>query len=323
MEIRQSELCERLTDDDDEGVRSTLRNFFEPRSRPGGPLGFEWWPRLDLQVILDEDNPDANLIERAARRVKDLANQADGLLRQRRYRRRREANPDWPVVLCEGDSWVAHPYVTDIGDHLFKIGERGFNLLNVGAAGDRLLSMARELEHERVLDEIDAAALLLSGGGNDLLIQFDEFLRDYHPGDDPARLVDDAFEDRMVELMGIMRRVVGRVRSRLPAMPILVHGYDHLRVREYGKGRYLGPHFDRAGIRDPEERQATLTYIVDRFNHHLEQTLASLDNIDYIDVRAQVKAGEWKDEIHPKSDGFETIATKIGERLTLRIGVDG
>lgn len=304
MTICESDLEQQLLGDDDEVAHSTLRRYFRPMPRRHAPMFFDWVPMPDLVVVLGGGQ--GGCLEQA--------NAADAALRRRRFERRRLEHPDWPVVVCEGDSWISHPFLDDIGDQLFDDDLNSFLVLNRGAAGDRLATVAAEREHETVLDEVDAAAMVLSGGGNDLLVQFGEFLRSPpHPGgDDPSRLVTEELEVRLEQLMTLMRRVLRGVRAKDATLPILVHGYDYLQVDPPRRGKFLGPYFDRAGIPDPE-RQDTLDAIVDRFNEVLAPTLASVPGVFYVDVRGTVQPGEWHDEIHPDDVGFRRLADVLGE----------
>lgn len=315
--ILESELRRLLTGDDDT-VESTLARWFRPEPRFTAPFFFDWMPLPDLDVVIG-DEEGGGAYEAAARRIIDLANAAEATLRARRFAQRRRREPDWPVVVCEGDSWVAHPFVHDIGDHLFDDPRNGFHVRNCGAAGDRLVAMAAAREHETLLAELDPVAFVLSGGGNDLLVQFRELLRRHHPGDDPARLVSEALEPCLAELMATMRQVLRRVRDRDRTLPILVHGYDYLRVAAPERGQFLAPYFDAMHIEDARERQATLDFIVDRFNHHLRDATLEVEGVEYVDVRGTVRPNEWFDEIHPDADGFARVAEAIGEVLRDRV----
>jgi lysophospholipase L1-like esterase len=316
--ILETELRRLLGSDDDDTARSALDRWFEPKPRFSAPFFFDWVPLPDLDVVIG-DEEGGGTYEAAARRVIDLANATEAALRARRFAHHRRRHPEWPVVVCEGDSWVAHPLIDDIGDHLFDDPRNRFAVRNCGAAGDRLVAMAEAREHEALLSEHDAAAFVLSGGGNDLLVQFREFLRHHHPGDDPARLVTDALERRLEELMVTMRQVLQRVRGRDRTLPILVHGYDYLRVAAPECGMFLSPYFDAAHIEDAAERQATLDFIVDRFNHHLRDATLDVEAVEYVDVRGAVREDEWFDEIHPNADGFARVSEVIGQVLRERV----
>ncbi len=320
MTILESELLDRLRGDDETIVETTLRRYFQPRPRFTAPFIYDWIPLPDLNVVLG-DGQGGGLYEAAARRVLDAANAADAGLRMRRFKRRWAQHADWPVVLCEGDSWISHPFIHDMGDHLVDDPLNRFHLLNRAAAGDRLTTVAAEGEHLIDLARIDVAVLVVSGGGNDLLLSFDRFLR---PGPhdvdtQPAQLVTDALETRMAELMQLIRRVLSQVREQSPTLPIIVHGYDYLRVAEPGRASFLAPHFDAADIRDLGQRQRTLDYIIDRYNHHVAHAVGDLAEVDYVDLRGRVGDHQWYDEIHPDADGFGRLSETLGAAMRQRL----
>ncbi len=321
MTIDERELRQRLSDDDDDIVRSTLRRFFRPRPRFTAPLLWDWMPLPDLDQVLGGEG-DGGLLSAASRRVIDLANAADAALRQRRFERRRRQDPALPVVVCEGDSWLSHPFIDEIGDHLFEDGRGAFHVLNRGAAGDRLETVANEREHEVAIDEFGPSVMVLSGGGNDLLLQFHEFLhRTPHPtGTEPSRLVTRALDLRLGELMSTVRRIVQGIRDKDPEIPVLIHGYDYLRVAAAGSGKFLAPHFDTAGI-EGDERQQALDHIVDRFNDHLRDAVEPVPGVSYVNLRGTVSETQWYDEIHPDENGFRRLTHEINGAVRERLGL--
>jgi len=320
MTVCEKDLRDTLTCGEDHEVESALHRHFEAVSQ-SEPLGYAWSLRADVEVrpappTLIEGAPPESLGKRLLR----LANQAQRMLRLRRFERMREEYPHWPVVVAEGDSWVAHPLVSDIADHLLDDDRFPLAVLGVGAADDRLGAMEAARDHERAVAEHQARALIVSGGGNDLLVSFVDFLRLWHPGQGPLRLIDaPRVDDTMRRLMGSMRSLLTRARERMPEGPILVHGYDYLRVRARGQGSFLGPLFDQAAIDADDERQAVLRAIVDRYNDHLRWVAEAVPGVVYLDLRTQVPDGEWYDEIHPSDEGFSRLGVAFGECLSERL----
>ncbi len=322
MTIRESELRTRLSSDDDDEVAAALHDHFEavPDRRP---LQYRWCVRPNIVIEPDEPAAEGNesWFEELSDRVLDWANGAQRLLRQRRFDRLRQSNPHWPVVICEGDSWVAHPLVDDITDHLLDDDRYAYAVLGVGAADDLLADIKIERDHERAVDAHDARALVLSGGGNDLLVPFSDFLRLWTPGAGVDEIVDLAAVDRhMHQLMSTMQALLMGVRTRMPSLPIIVHGYDYLRVEGSGKGKFLGPLCDEAGIDSLDLRRAALRAIVDRYNEHVQQAVACISDVTYLDLRGVVPDDEWYDEIHPSGDGFSRIGAMFGRCLDDRLG---
>ncbi|MCH9688596.1 MAG: SGNH/GDSL hydrolase family protein [Deltaproteobacteria bacterium] len=320
MTIRESEIRRRLKGDDDDDVAATLHRFFRPTPRFTAPLLYEWLPLPDLDVVLG-DGEGGGAYERAARGIIDLANATDKALRGRRFDRRRRRAPQWPLVLCEGDSWLSHPFIHELGDFLANDPRNAFHLLNRAAAGDRLVKVAAEREHEAELAKSTFDLFVLSGGGNDLLLDFGDFLRPGpHPADAaPATLIREAMHEHMTGLMDVMRGLLLGVRRLDATMPILVHGYDYLRVAAPGRGPFLGPHFDQAGIEDPQQRQATLDHIIDRYNEYVRGAAAAVPDVEVVELRGIVSEDQWYDEIHPNREGFRGLAEAMGTAIRRRL----
>ncbi len=319
MQSRVEEIRGGLLSDDEAAVESTLREHFVAVPR-ATPLSYDWCPAPEWS----QSDPDADhdtWMRDVGWGLMSLANDAERKLRNWRFARRRKKHPQWPVVVCEGDSWVAHPLLRDIADHLFDEDQHSLNVWSKGAAGDLLVDMERAREQETALCEVDASVLLLSGGGNDLLVHFGEFLVPDGSGDQPARRVTPQVDVRMGQLMCSLRRLLEGVAGVAPGLPVVVHGYDYLRVDEFGQGRFLGDFFDRAGLITLEERRATLRYIVDRYNEHVQAATEGLGHVHYVDVRdTVVDDDDWHDEIHPKGRGFEMIAQRIGAAVRAAVG---
>lgn len=316
MRIRESELRERLSTDDDEALFAALVEHFEPVFEHT-PFLHRWRPRAGL--VVDADG--RPLTEGLEQRLIDMANYAQRAWRLRRFLRMREESPQLPVVVCEGDSWVAHPLIDDITDHLLDDERYPLLALGVGAAADLLGRMSTALEHEQAIADYGAVALLLSGGGNDLMGVFSRFLHPWMAGREPGRLLTEAVDTEIHQLMATMRLMLARMEGRVP---VVIHGYDHLRVRARGKGGQLGPFFDAAHIDDPAERSAVLWAVVDRYNAHLRAATDDMRWVTYVDVRgAVVSDAEWHDDIHPTGDGFGRVTERIADALLERLPKGG
>jgi len=314
MRIAESELAERLRSRDDEAVYGTLVECFEPVPEGEGPFVYRWEPRAGVIVEADGGLPTEGLRDR----LLGLANHAQRSWRRHRFARLRDEAPHLPVVVVEGDSWVAHPFIDDITDHLLDDERYPLLALGVGAAADLLGRMSLMLEHERAIADYDAKALVLSGGGNDLMGVFSRFLRRHTPGTEPGRLLTAAVDTEIERLMGTLCGMLVRLEDRVP---VVVHGYDYLRVRALGKGGLLGPFFDDAGIEDPRERTDVLWAIVDRYNDHLERATRKMRWVHYANLRGSVPADdEWYDDIHPTQVGFGRLTERIADALLERLG---
>lgn len=315
MPIGERELSERLSDDDDAVVTAALHEHFSPAD--GRALGPDWCPIPTLSV---EPDLSAGPPEEVGSRLMNLANGAERLLRTRRFRWRLRRQPAWPIVLCEGDSWVAHPFVFDAADHLMDERQYAFNLLSLGAAGDRIDAMEHAAEYRQALDDHDVAAVLLSGGGNDMLAGYEVLLDLAMPVDEPEVVFINALEPHMRRALATIERVLAAVREADADVPIVVHGYDYLRVAPRGQGKFLAPYFDHMRIDDPGRRAHVIRCLVDRFNRDVERAAEGVGGVSYVDLRGLVPDGEWHDEIHPDKVGFARVAEVFAGAINAVIG---
>lgn len=314
MVITETELRQRLLGDDDEQAEQALRQHFVPVARRG--LGFSWCPAPGLEP----EHDDESWRERWVQRMIDLANGAERRLRDRRYRWRLRRRPQWPIILSEGDSWVAHPFIHDLSDRLSDEDHHAFNVLCRGAGGDLLADMEREREQETALREAEARALVLSGGGNDMLAGFEDLLTAERGDAEPVEWILEVLQPHLDEAMCTMARVLEGVRGIDERIPVVVHGYDYLRVGERGKGRFLAPFFDELGLDDRAVRAGAIRGLVDRFNEGLQRVAERMERVRYVDLRGVVPDGEWEDEIHPDRRGFSRLGDRLAAVLLDEIG---
>jgi hypothetical protein len=90
--------------------------------------------------------------------------------RKRRAKRRiRRSSDQLKVVYAEGDSWFQHPIIPEILDHLSRMGRGRFVVHDSAMGGDWLLNYLHEGEYVKEISLYDPDAILLSGGGNDIV----------------------------------------------------------------------------------------------------------------------------------------------------------
>jgi hypothetical protein len=246
--------------------------------------------------------------------------------RRRRFERRLRSGEGAPVLIAEGDSWFQFPvWVEDVVDHL----SADHNVCCLSAAGDELHNMAilkpeyAEWVARLTDDGRQLRALLISGGGNDLVgDQLSRMLRTFSPGLPAADYVDtDAFRARIARLESGYRTIFTTVRRRWPNLPILVHGYD------YGKplpaqgfqvpprDGWTGAPMRANGIADVALQFAIVRAMIDKFNDMLSALALQFPGISYVDVRGVV-GGDWRDELHATDSGFARVASRFRAALT-------
>jgi lysophospholipase L1-like esterase len=267
-----------------------------------------------------------------------------------------DLNSYYPVLLAEGDSWFtlgAIPAYNLLEGLDFPTFGAVINLAN---PGDTIAAMERALKtgagHRRVdlwASEFGSfvadsaayplAAILLSGGGNDLIDAIPHLLkRGFDFGRletaDAAEAIDaDALAKFDRFLTASFTGIVEFVRAHggpNAHVPIFCHTYDYPTPND-APARILGarvgeawiyPKLVAAGV--PQRLWVPLT---DHLIRHLAATLKGLRLEDFhvvntLDtlVRAQPGAtgesGDWENEIHPTRAGYK----KLGRRLAKAIG---
>lgn len=257
-------------------------------------------------------------------------------------------NPDDPTYawrfLAEGDSWFTIGAIPS-SNLLFELKlAKPTVILNLGYPGDTVQNIARltkgNAEFERRLADprfaSDWDAILMSGGGNDLIdAAHDVLVQKPKAGDTPAQCIDDA------ALAALFKRIVDgyehivAVRdgagSPSKGTPIVVHTYDYPTPRP-APAQFLFVPFTRPWLYPafrkreiPEALYIPLaTYLLDQLaatlkgledhlpNFHVVKTLGKLEPAA---LGSKGNSGDWQNEIHPNTDGYRKIAARIAAKL--------
>lgn len=302
----------------------------------------EMAPRLDAatfeRMLLDPDTPDEAIRpyvvesagEAGAFRPVVRANPAlveapeteaavalaslNGIARWRRQRRYRRKLQGWTGLrlVSEGDSWFQYPFLlTDVIDWL----STPYAILSLDAAGDLLSDMVRQGELLTAVVEERPHAVLLSGGGNDLLggSNLARALLRFEPGRAPAAYLGAGFEANLRAVLGDYERLFDRVSRVAPGTRVLTHVYDYAIP---AGGRWLGRPMRELGIEDTALQRDIVRVIVDRFEAGLRRLAGTFTQVRVIDTRDLVGAGRWHDELHPTDEGYRAVA----ERFAAAIG---
>jgi hypothetical protein len=228
--------------------------------------------------------------------------------------------PSDHVIICEGDSWFNHPILFDLPEYLLHF---GYSVLHSNYPGKLL---KESLEQEKFLAPLEDGrkpqikALLLSGGGNDLInwrkgnAEFSPIFQKVGPGHpaadyiDPAK-IDEALGEMMACLAGISDKLAGANAAKLP---VILHCYDYITPKKYGpspiKGTWINPQLDAIGAENDAAFRKKITGLLQaRWIEAYEKTCAKL-GWHFLETQNIVK-GRWHDEIHPNNNGFYDIAS--------------
>lgn len=244
--------------------------------------------------------------------------------------------------LAEGDSWFSVGALPSSNIlYELRLPKRAL-VLSLARSGQTLVHMSTisrnnflkyYLTEER--DTWKWNAILLSGGGNDLIDKITAIVH-HGSGSRPGNYIDNEQLDAVLEevVQGYTRIVRTRdaANSLNRGVPIIVHTYDRVTPREAPAkaagipvaGPWLIGTFENCGILD-----STLQCrITDRIFGRLAATLRSLGsklpNFKVVNTTGSLRRAasgttgnnlDWLNEIHPNRGGYKKIAAKVAASL--------
>jgi lysophospholipase L1-like esterase len=245
-------------------------------------------------------------------------------------------------VLIEGDSWVSHPLLANLGLQFENLGKGNFNILNLATPGDlahrildpggrQLKKLSRLIQNEQFGYKFDL--IFLSLGGNDITGSALKKTLD-NKADYPDKYGRDLLNEKFKEtLKGIKKDLKNLVKIRNNTAinkktPIVIHVYSYLKPRQKGT-KIFGHHFgkgwvdvylERQGVTDPKEKQDISDGLLDGLHEVFKEIEQDASKFFVVDTRPVLsKNGKpdvslWQDELHPTSAGFAKVGKKIRKK---------
>lgn len=247
--------------------------------------------------------------------------------------------------LAEGDSWFgwAHLNLVPSSNVLEQLPlRRSAVVISYAYSGDTMRNMGELCSNSAFAQEVRSQpyeAILLSGGGNDLIDALPHVLRAADPAAPPTRAadcVDAAALDLLFDsyVLPNYRQIIGYRAAGSAAnrnTPVLIHTYDVPTARDapatfFGKpaaGPWLLPAL--AAARIPQTLHLEVVAIIFA---RMEAKLLTLDDpaaqVHVIRTSGTINraspgetglSGDWINEIHPDAHGYALIAAKLAKRL--------
>jgi hypothetical protein len=230
------------------------------------------------------------------------------------------------VIICEGDSWFNHPLLSDIPDLLNYF---GYSVLHSNYPGKHLeasLSEGKFLAPLKDARKPQIKALLLSGGGNDLIswkkgnASFSPIFRKGRSTTSPVDYIDTANLKRALQdVTRSLVRISGKLdQANASKLPVLLHCYDYIFPKRYGpsplKGTWINPQLDAIGA--PQDARFRKRISGELQKSWIQAYKGACDQLGwhFIETQDLVK-DRWHDEIHPKNDGFYDISSAYWQLL--------
>jgi len=230
------------------------------------------------------------------------------------------ATSDKIRIAAEGDSWFDHPCIQDVMDWLKALGYAPYRS---DAPGRKLADMLSEKAYLPFLDDPNVRAMLLSGGGNDLIswkrkseATPSPIFKTGNGSDEPGDYLCESELGGALSAIGRLLEEFARdVRGKRGDLPVIVHCYDRFVPRTTGPhGAWIGPQMDLVGVPvNTRLRSAIAALLIDRANKAYESVCAA-HGMTYVDLRGTAQ-GRWYDEIHPDGAAFGDIARKLAARI--------
>jgi hypothetical protein len=230
-----------------------------------------------------------------------------------------------PAAFSIGDSWFDYPIYENVIDRIDDTDL--FAIKRHELSGALLGEVRAQITGPDQLKAFGADVLLVSGGGNDLVIK--EWIRTLFVEEqgqaDPASLIDDDVWQAQIErFQAAYQEIVDDFTSA--GITVVVHGYDYLIptgkgvLFDFWRGKpWVQPALIEKGIVDPARQRFLGHKIVEDFNDRVVKPLDTGDRfpdgrktVVYVDCRGAITPeSEWANELHPTKRGFEEVAARF------------
>ncbi len=244
-------------------------------------------------------------------------NKLYNISRHRKFRRQKHSTG--PIVVAEGDSWFLFPKpgVRDTLDYIME----EYRLLSLADAGDEISDYIKNNDLLKAVIDEKPEYVLISGGGNDILgAEIKSILKTgVVNGTQATDFIDvNAFNKKLDFLRDGYETFFTKIHALRPGVKILIHGYDYIRsnpdentIKRGWANRYM----IEAGIKNFEDREKIIRYLVDSFNDMLAGFVQKYSHVHYVNHRGSVLTNEWMDEIHPNNIGYQKVAKNFLNKM--------
>ncbi len=264
----------------------------------------------------------------------------DEIFKQVQKHSSRKTEKDRGVLVAMGDSWFdLEKYIFDFGHHVLdQLKDLGYDVKSVAREGDTIQEIARPngqfTKLSRKLQKLkddnkEPLAILISGGGNDLVDELKTMLNDRSASppilkeNEVNYVVDDLLQKAYVRLLNLVDGMCKKIFNTESSIPVLVHGYAHAvpdgRRISLFVDPWLKPKFKKRGYTNLTQNTETVKCLINRFNKMLAGLCQQFSHVQYVNVRGCLTndlglyTKDWDDELHPTDEAFKRVAKEFSE----------
>ena len=191
-----------------------------------------------------------------------------------------------------------------------------------------------------IADEPGLKAILLSGGGNDVVSGLpgqQPLFKMLQPRGAGAPELNEAEVASFIDgtLAGYYKTILDTLTAST-SIPILIHGYDHPipdgrgdKILTVEIGPWIQPIILRRGynlvppeLADLAPARDVTRRLIDRFNAMIARVAAAYTNVHHVNLTGTLAKAygsdyktHWNNEMHPKENGFDLLAKLIEAKL--------
>lgn len=260
--------------------------------------------------------------------------------------------PGLPRILIEGDSWAEHPLVANLSWSLHLRLRNLVHILNISESGDLIFNMAHGKQFKKLRaflesSRFDFDMLLLSGGGNDILVndqpefQLSNILKAGKGKAPESYIKADTWKLSLERIVESYRIILDMAKEVNPNLLIHAHNYDYIYPRNRGAdvivipdvlGPWVFPVMQDLKITDQEIQKRITDYMLEQFNQALASLAEEYAQFDYSHTLGTLPSHtswglnlpNWDDEIHPNSKGFaRLVEAKLAPDILRRLEISG
>lgn len=221
-------------------------------------------------------------------------------------------------IISEGDSWFKYPGLFK-RSNIIQWLRKHYDIKDLSSNGDEAGAMLTGEQNKKLISNIQKDwydILLFSGGGNDIVGEFDLYL--YL---DNGKLDKLTFSNKLSLLRCAYIEFNERVLkySKNTEIQIITHTYDlPVKLGEPFKllgfrvaGPWIKPFMEKGGVSKRKDQLEIMTYMLESYRDMLIEISRLYKNFHVVDTQGTVQSDEWADELHPNEKGFKKVAEKI------------